>query len=148
MCIVQIIEVLADVAAVLGAIISVGVFKHSVKKERQILTLEIYSKIREKHSLEIFEMSEEEKLNYLKDLEYFCVGVNSGIYDFKALQKMSGKRLYSQYVNELKDYVNLRREKRDAKEIWCEYEKVMQQLECHYCSKKNAFQKYFCKKRG
>lgn len=144
----EIYEVITSIASVAGAGISVGVFCRTIKRERRILTIKAISGFREKHQLETFNMTDAEKKEYLKDIEYICIGINNKIYDFKILQKMCGKRLLSQYQNGMEDFVKLRREIRDTDEIWNEYEKVMKKLECHYCSNKNRIQKLFCKKRG
>ncbi len=144
---VQTYEVITSIASVAGAVISVWVFCHSVNRERQILTIKAISGFREKHQLETFNMTDAEKKEYLKDIEYLCIGINNKIYDFKMLRKMCGKRLLSQYKNEMKDFVKIRREKCGTDEIWSEYEKVMKKLEHHYCSTKNRIQKLFCKNR-
>ncbi len=148
MCIAQTFEIIASVATVAGAVISVCVFNHSVKRERRILTIDNFSKFREKYPLEISAMTDIEKIDYLRDIEYFCIGVNNKIYDFKILQKMSGKRLLGQYQKEMKVFLENRREIQDTDKIWNEYEKVMQRLECHYCSNKNWIQKIICRKRS
>lgn len=137
-------DLLADLAAVVGAVVTVFVFRHGVKRERKILTIDEYSRIRSDHSGIV---TDDEKLDYLKDMEFFCVGINSGIYDFKILQKMSGRRLLSLYQDEMKDFIIYRRESQNEKDAWCEYETVMRCLECHYCSSKGRFRKFFCKKR-
>ncbi|MBR6826506.1 MAG: DUF4760 domain-containing protein [Oscillospiraceae bacterium] len=92
-------------------------------------------------------MSEGQALLYLKDMEFFCIGVNSGIYDFGVSQRVSVRRLLAQYQTEIRHLIEIRRQEQGATDIWCEYERVMQRLECHYCSSKNRFRKFFCKKR-
>ena len=140
------VDFFANLAAVAGAVISVGVFKYTVKREQRCLTIEKISKFRENNSKNIDDMNNDEKLNYLREIEFICTGINNKLYDFKILQKMSGKRLLGQYQKHMKSFVASRRIEKGTDEIWCEYEKVMQRLECHYCSKKNWFQKLFCQK--
>ena len=61
---VEIIELLVNSAAVLGAIASVLIFRYTVKRERKIITIDTFTKIRDKYPNIISKMSEEEKWNF------------------------------------------------------------------------------------
>ena len=146
MCFIDVVEIAANIAAVAGSVISACVFKHSIKRERQILTIKTFSKFRQKFPKEIVKMSNDERKDYLREIEFFCLGINNKIYDFDTLRKMSGKRLLSQY-KKMKYFVNIRRKERNEDSIGCEYEKVMKRLECYYCTDKKIIQKIFCRKK-
>lgn len=129
-------EIFGNIAAVIGAIISVAVYSHTVKREKKLLTIDTFSKIREKYHKEI---PENERMKFLKEMEFFCVGINEGIYDINIIKKMSGKLLLEQY-DEMKPYIKERRTVLQNSECyWCEYEKAMRKLQCMYyfddCSK-------------
>lgn len=124
-----VIELIGNIAAVIGAIISVSVYGNTVKREKKILTIETFSKIREKYKKEI---SENDRTKFLKEMEFFCVGINEGIYDINIIKKMSGKLLLEQYDG-MKPYIKERKAThQDPECYWCEYEKVMQKLQCMY----------------
>lgn len=134
MCLTKIAEFLADVAAVVGAGISVVVYRRTVNKERRLETLAAFSEIRRNFERETIHMTEDEKKKYLRELEYFCVGINRKVYDLKTLRRMAGRRLYGQYCRQggLKDFISERREKATGSGSWKEYEIVMKKLEKYY----------------
>lgn len=139
-----IIETVANVFVIIGAIISVCTYRHSVRKEARLSTMKAYSKIRSKY---LDEISKKEIKGYLREMEFFCLGINNKVYDFKTLRRMSGRRLYKQYQNQIKPYIELRRTKDTAKNSWYEYERVMRKLECYYCPNRIRLLKPFCKRR-
>lgn len=55
------------------------------------------------------EISNNDKLDYIKELEFFATGINQKIYDIKIVTKMSGSRLISQYDIALEEIVKQRR---------------------------------------
>ena len=65
-------------------------------------------------------------------MEFFCIGINNGIYDFCILRKMSGQRLLNQYRSGMCEFVDSRRKRSQKTDDWCEYKKVMYKLEKYY----------------
>ena len=138
------IEVCANIAAVAGAIISVAVYRHAVKRERKINTIREYVRIRNQFPYE--KIPENQLKPYLREMEFFCTGINEGLYDFGVLRKMSGRRLLSQYNNYMREYISDRRTRIGASSVsWVEYEKVMGRLQCRYCPVRKRFRTLFCR---
>lgn len=133
MCFEYVIRISADIAAVVGAFITVFIFRRNVKRERKILTIKAFSEFRNKFPLNTKQMSLKKKKEYLREIEFLCVGINNGVYDFKILQKMSGRRLLSQYDNGMGNFVALRCQRTGKDDDWCEYKKVIIKLRKHYC---------------
>ena len=135
------LEIAANIAAVVGAIISVFVYRGTVNREKRILTIENFSKIRDKYPQELYGSNERIKLDYLRDMEFFCLGVNQNIYSFDIMQKMSGKRLLAQYECYMKEFISERRANH-SETIWIEYEKTMNRLYKYYeCSMREGVRK-------
>ena len=129
----QILSILAELAAVIGAVISVFVYYDTVKRERKITTLQAYAELRDKYPPNIETLDDDQKLAYLKDLEFFCTGINEGVYDIHILKKMCGKRLIRQYDNVMKAFVEHRREiSATGSKAWIEYEKTVLRLKKFY----------------
>ncbi|MBQ1216969.1 MAG: hypothetical protein IIX85_03315, partial [Clostridia bacterium] len=119
----EIVSFLADLAAVAGALVSVAVYYDTVNRDRKISTIAKYSELREKFPANIEDLDEEGKLAYLKELEFFCTGINERVYDLRILRKMCGKRLIRQYDSVMKDFVEERRRvSQTASRAWTEYE--------------------------
>ncbi len=116
-----------------GIFFSVLIYHHTVKKERKINTINEFSKIRDRFPnmspLAKNPVSDEDRLEYLKEMERFSVGVNNKIYDLKILQKTSGHLLINQYNNYLRDLINNRRHKDSETWKYCEYEELISKLQ-------------------
>ena len=132
MCWEQCVEMGAHIAAIAGAVVSVLVYHTTVKRERQLSTIEAYSKIRDKYS---DNLSDEEIKSYLKEMEFLCVGINQKIYSFNILRKMSGRRLLDIYLQKTRKYIEHSRVTQSSN-AWSEYERVMLRLQRYYSSKK------------
>ena len=129
----EIISFLADLAAVVGALISVLVYYDTVSRDRKASTIDHYAELRDKYPQLIEEFTEEQKFAYLKDLEFFCTGINEGIYDLRVLKRMCGKRLIRQYDNVMHAYIEQRRQQSaTGKKAWVEYEKTILRLKKFY----------------
>ena len=129
----EIISFLADLAAVVGALISVLVYYDTVNRDRKAATIDHYAELRDKYPQLIEDFTEEQKLAYLKDLEFFCTGINEGIYDLHVLKRLCGKRLIRQYDNVMRAYVEQRRQKSaTGNKAWVEYEKTILRLKKFY----------------
>lgn len=129
----EIVSFLADLAAVAGALVSVGVYYDTVNRDRKISTIAKYSELREKFPANIEDLDEDGKLAYLKELEFFCTGINERVYDLRILRKMCGKRLIRQYDSVMKDFVEERRRvSQTASRAWTEYEATILHLKKYY----------------
>lgn len=129
----EIVSFLADLAAVAGALVSVGVYYDTVNRDRKISTIAKYSELREKFPANIEDLDEDGKLAYLKELEFFCTGINERVYDLRILRKMCGKRLIRQYDSVMKDFVEERRRvSQTASRAWTEYETTILHLKKYY----------------
>ena len=134
-CICKICNFLLKYSPVIGSIISVFVFAYNVTREKRILTIKEFSKIRNCYREDVSRMEDDQKIDYLRDLEFFCLGINKGIYNFQIFRKMSGKRLYIQYDEQLKPFIKVRRDLHKENNYYCEYEKVMKKLSKYYKNK-------------
>ena len=74
------------------------------------------------------EISDGDKLDYIKELEFFATGINQKIYDLEIVNKMSGSRLISQYDIALKKIVKQRRKGKENSTAYIEYEQMIEQL--------------------
>lgn len=128
---------------VISAIITVRIYRHTVNRESKILTLEHLSQIREKYPNKV---PARQRLEYLRDMEFFCTGINEGIYDIRIVKKMSGRRLLRQYDSYMRNYITLRRKASTSDESWMEYECVMEKLRVLYSCRCRGWRRYFCPK--
>ena len=121
------LEFLSGFAAVASFIATVFIHRKTVERQRKIETIAAYSAIREKQPVSIKNASNKEIDDYLLDMEFFCVGINNGIYDVKILKEMSGKRLLGQY-----EEIKQRKSNFSETTAWSEYIKVMERLASMY----------------
>lgn len=127
----EFIALLANISTVIAAILSVVVYRNTVNRERKILTVDHWKELRQKYSGG-FPENDEERHQYLRDMEFFCVGINSGIYDIKIVKKMSGKLMLKQYEKS-KIYIEEKiKEGKFTNRGWNEYLKVIDKLKKMY----------------
>lgn len=74
------------------------VFVLSVLHQRKLDILNKLTELRTKYS-NSDELDEKGRANYLRELEFFATGVNTYIYSYEIVKKMSRTRLKSQYNN-------------------------------------------------
>ena len=122
------ISMLADFAAIGSLVVTLCVHWRIVYRDRKRETIAEFNRIRNKYPDINSYSSEKEKTAYLTELERFCVGVNSNIYDHKILAKMSKSFLMSQY-SYLKEFVSQRKEVNGQETAYIEYTKVMEKFE-------------------
>ena len=72
--------------------------------------------------------SNDDRLEYLKEMERFCVGINNKIYDIEIVRDMSGHLLVKQYDSYMKDLVQSRRELRSKFSAYERYEETIEKL--------------------
>jgi len=72
--------------------------------------------------------TDKERLDYLKEMERFCTGVNNKIYDLNIISQMSGNLLIKQYDHYMYDIINQRRESIYEEWKYIQYEKVIRKL--------------------
>ena len=129
---VQIATIVSACAAILALIITVGIYHHGLKREKQLETLKVFSDIRKKY-FNTVTLDNHEKLQYLNELEYFSTGVNLGIYDIKVVKKMSRRRLLGQYNTWMKDFIYARRDHgAQSSSAYCEVEKMINEIKKDY----------------
>ncbi len=127
MNIVDIAQIASALAAVGSFVGSLVVYKRSVNRECKLETLRKLTELRMKYpSME--EISDGDKLDYIKELEFFATGINQKIYDLEIVSKMSGSRLISQYDIALKKLVKQRRKEKENSTAYIEYEQMIKQL--------------------
>lgn len=125
-----IVEVIAALVSVAGAVISVVIYLRTVKREAKIATLNVLRNLRGKYP-DFGYKTDDEKTQYLKEMEFFCTGVNEKIYDINIVKKMSRTFLLSQYECVFKEFIKERKADVGQKNIYCEYENVIKKLrEC------------------
>ena len=124
---------IGDMAAVVACVISVVVYKHTVSREARTETIRQLTLLRSKYP-KVSWLTKKQKINYLRDMEFFCTGVNEGLYHLRIVKKMSGRRLLNQYNGGMKEFMLERRSGQSHPEdTYVEYEKVMEKLKCAYC---------------
>ena len=91
------------------------------------------------------EISNNDKLDYIKELEFFATGINQKIYDIKIVTKMSGSRLISQYDIALEEIVKQRRKGKEDSTSYIEYEKIEEEIKNTYMGILICKQHYVCR---
>ena len=104
----DICQIITALIAVAGFMLSILVYNNTLNRERRLDTLKTLSELRVKYP-NTKRMSEKEKSEYIRALEFFATGVNQEIYDIKIVKKMSGNRLVKQYNENLKELVEQKR---------------------------------------
>ena len=72
--------------------------------------------------------TDKDRLDYLKEMERFCTGINNNIYDLNIISQMSGNLLITQYDHYMRDIINKRREPIYGEWKYIQYEKVINKL--------------------
>lgn len=123
------------IGTILAAFIAVFVYKDTVQRAMRLATIEEYTRIRNAYpnlSPKASNLVDDEtRLNYLKEMERFCTGVNLKLYHIETLNKMSGARLITQYDEYIKQLILDRRDRVrnvNADDLYCEYEKTIEEL--------------------
>lgn len=96
--------IVSSSASIAALFVTIVIYRHGLKRETRIDTVETFSKIRLKY-LSTIDMPEPQRELYLTELEFFAVGVGCKIYDIRIVAKMSGKRLLSQYNGWMKKWI-------------------------------------------
>lgn len=126
------VAIIALIINITGVLTTVGIYSHTVKQNRKLITITDFSKIREKYPnvspKAICPVSDEERLKYLREMERFCTGVNSKIYDFDTINQTSGHLLIKQYDDYMRDIINQRRKSADETWKYFQYEEVIKKL--------------------
>lgn len=127
MNIVDIAQIASALAAVGSFVGSLVVYKRSVNRECKLETLRKLTELRMKYP-SMDEISYDDRLDYIKELEFFAIGINQKIYDLEIVNKMSGSRLISQYDIALEEIVKQRRKGKEESTAYIGYEQMIEQL--------------------
>lgn len=126
------IALLAVFINIVGILVSAAIYAKTVKREQKIITLNEFSRIREQYPnlspKAPNPVSDSERKNYLREMERFCVGVNSNVYDFHIIRKMSGHLLIKQYDSYLLEFLTDLRSQSDEDWKYCQYEEFINKL--------------------
>ena len=122
---------------ILAAVIAVGTYRNSVKRQKKQDTIREFSIIRERYpnlSPKAHNpVPDNVRTEYLKEMERFCTGVNIGLYDIRVVDKMAGTMLYTQYTNYLESLIKERKEKTiqngQADSVYREYADFIEQIQ-------------------
>ena len=120
----QIVSALAAAGSFVGSLV---VYKRSVNRECKLETLRKLTELRMKYP-SMDEISYDDRLDYIKELEFFAIGINQKIYDLEIVNKMSGSRLISQYDIALEEIVKQKRKGKEESTAYIEYEQMIKQL--------------------
>lgn len=123
-------SVIGAFGTVLAAGIAAITYIDTVGRESKLETIKELSRIRSQFS-DLSSASDEERTEYLKEMERFCTGINLGLYDINTLITMAGSMLTTQYNDYMKDLIENKREHaRNAKpeKIYSEYESVIKKV--------------------
>lgn len=136
---------IGDVVSAVSVMVSLSIFYATYRRDRKLQTMERYSRIRDKYP-EVLSSCFAERKKYLNDMEFFCTGINSGLYDIYILKKMGGKRIISIYDRCLKNLIETKR-RAGKNETWQEYEIVVNRLKAMYCMERFLIPKLYYKIR-
>ena len=125
----DIIAIFAAFISAVGVFVSAIIYLNTVNRQKKILTIQEFSKIRERYpDVSPNVASNDDRLEYLKEMERFCVGINNKIYDIEIVRDMSGHLLVKQYDSYMKDLVQSRRELRSKFSAYERYEETIEKL--------------------
>lgn len=118
---------------VIASVISIWTHKAIVNRDRKMNTIKHLREIRMKYpnitDSKLKHLANEKvkniRLQYLNEMEFFCVGISEGIYDLDIVRKMSGNMLVKQYDKYMRSFMLT---KRKHKKSYENYEKVMEKL--------------------
>jgi len=119
---------------VAATVISLLTHRSILKRDKKINTIAEFSKIRTKYpDLSCMKAAKcrswcefkRKRIAYLKEMEFFCVGLNNGVFDINILKKMSGHLLVTQYRRYMRKVAFSRLDKGFE---YQEYIKVMETL--------------------
>lgn len=127
MNIVDIAQMVSALAAAGSFVGSLVVYKRSVNRECKLETLRKLTELRMKYP-SMDDISNDDRLDYIKELEFFAIGINQKIYDLEIVNKMSGSRLISQYDIALEEIVKQKRKGKEDSTAYIEYEQMIKQL--------------------
>lgn len=129
-------DAIGAAGTILAAIIAVLTYRSSVRRQKKQDTIREFSAIREKYPnlspKSYSPVSDDVRVEYLKEMERFCTGVNIGLYDIHVVDKIAGTMLITQYDKYLKAFIGNRKNKTiqnaHANNIYCEYTKFIEQI--------------------
>ena len=106
--------IISIIGIVLATLISLYSHMKIINRDLKINTIEHLSKIRaEFPNLSSANMAncsaeklEEKRAQYLKRMEFFCLGINEGAFSIEIATKMSGHLLVKQFNNYMKSFVD------------------------------------------
>ena len=115
------------VVAVIALVASVIAFLWGLYHQRKLDTLNKLTELRTKYP-NSDKLDEKGRENYLRELEFFATGVNTHIYSYKIVKKMSRARLKSQYNNWIYGTIQKIRGNDNNKDAYKECERMMERL--------------------
>ena len=93
------------IGTIAALIVTITIYCLGIKKERKIDTIKTFSAIRRRFGQVNKASSDIEKKSYVKELEFFAIGIKERIYDIGVITKMSGSLLCSQNNIWLQSYI-------------------------------------------
>ncbi|MFT3952741.1 MAG: hypothetical protein QM689_12535 [Oscillospiraceae bacterium] len=125
---------IGSIATVFGVLATVCTYRSSTIRQSKLATIEEYTRIRDKYPnlspKASVTVDDATRLDYIKEMERFCTGINLKIYDIKTLNKMSGARLTTQYEY-LKDLIEVSKGKvrnAEPEKLYCEYSQTIKRI--------------------
>lgn len=112
--------IISIIGIILATVISLYSHKQIIKRDLKSNTMEQLSKIRSEnpnlYSVKTANCASEDelkekRLKYLKKMEFFCLGINEGVFSIEIATKMSGHLLVKQYSNYMKRFAKSRQVK-------------------------------------
>ncbi len=127
----MIIAAVGFLVAFASLIVTIRANAKNRKRESTIQTMHKLIPIRDQYT-NMRNSSDEERKNYLRNMEYFATGVNNDVYSIQIVNKMSGGLLVRQYDDYLREYIEEARRHTGvevrSEQKYYEYEKMIQKL--------------------
>lgn len=147
----QILEKLASIATIVGAVLIIFQLKQSDKiafaeheRQKKQSTIEFFNKINEETStlrrevrvalekspdvIDSFNAETSQMLRrYLTLMEHFCVGITTGVYDLGVLFLLAGSSIIELY-DQIECFIQKQRDDRSAPTIYAEYCRTVERL--------------------
>ncbi len=136
-------SVLGSMATVIALGASAYSFWQGRQDERKRATLSDFPQLRERtqalledaEKMDEGEAKDNKMKSYMQLLERFAVGVNTGAYDIRIINRMSGGMLINQYERVIRPFVERRRKEIELRNpeikksaLYCEYETMIKKL--------------------
>ena len=111
----------------IAVVVSVIVFFLGLQHQKKLDTVNRLTTLRMKY-INMSDAKTKQKHNYLRELEFFATGINTHVYSYGIVKRMSRARLISQYNNWMRNFIEDMRKDKNNKNAYKECEIMIEKL--------------------